>query len=200
MKQEVITLGGVLHMLLRRKRLVIVSGLVGGCLAFAAGRTFPLQYTSEGNLIFQNAANAPDGAGAPAGAGVSTQLNVLQAEGLIRRSVAALPSTAGLVAAPRLPSQVIASLNDIRERLSRLWEAVDDRTGTQTKFDKLVTYVKKHLVVEAKDNSNVIAVRFSAGTPQAAATMVNTIMQTYVATTLANQAAQTEKIDKWIAA
>ena len=49
---------GILTILLRRKRLLLMSGITSACLAFAVSRILPLQYSSEGNLIIENHTSA----------------------------------------------------------------------------------------------------------------------------------------------
>ena len=48
----------ILRILLRKKRLLLISGITAACLAFAVSRTLPRTYSSEGNLIIENHASA----------------------------------------------------------------------------------------------------------------------------------------------
>ena len=49
---------GILTVLLRRKRLLLMSGITTACFAFAVSRILPPQYSSEGNLIVENHTSA----------------------------------------------------------------------------------------------------------------------------------------------
>jgi succinoglycan biosynthesis transport protein ExoP len=197
---------GILTILLRRKRLLLMSGITTACLAFAVSRILPPQYSSEGNLIIENHASASSDA--PVGpsvlTGVLTQVDVLQSKGLIRRAVsgeANLANTAGLASAMRLPSPVTDYLAAFRDNLTGLWRSIsglhsDDDGDDVT--DRIVTYIQKHLRVKATDNSSVISVQFEAGAPDTAAVVVNAIMATYLSTVDAARDAQIGKTDQWI--
>ena len=197
---------GIMTVLLRRKRLLLMSGITTACFTFAVSRILPLQYSSEGNLIVENHTSASSDAPESPSVltGVLTQVDVLQSKGLIRRAVsgeANLANTAGLVAAMRLPAPVTDYLVAFRDNLASLWRSIsgprsddgDDAT------DRLVTYIQSHLLVKATDNSSsVISVQFKAGTPDAAAVVVNAIMATYLSTVDAARDAQIAKTDQWI--
>ena len=45
---------GILAALLRRKRLLLLSGIATAFVAFAVSRILPLSYLSEGNLVVEN--------------------------------------------------------------------------------------------------------------------------------------------------
>ena len=196
----------ILTVLLRRKRLLLMSGITTACFAFAVSRILPLQYSSEGSLIVENHASAfSDAPESPSVlSGVLTQVDVLQSKGLIRRAVggeANLANTAGLVPAMRLPAPVMDYLVAFRDNLASVWRFVsgphsddgDDAT------DRLVTYIQSHLLVKATDNSSsVISVQFKSGTPDSAAVVVNAIMATYLSTVNAVRDAQIAKTDQWI--
>ncbi len=196
----------ILTVLLRRKRLLLMSGITTACFAFAVSRILPPQYSSEGNLIVENHTSASSDAPESPSVltSVLTQVDVLQSKGLIRRAVsgeANLANTAGLVPAMRLPAPVTDYLVAFRDNLASLWRSIsgphsddgDDAT------DRIVTYIQSHLLVKATDNSSgVISVQFKAGTPNAAAVVVNAIMATYLSTVDAARDAQIAKTDQWI--
>lgn len=174
-----IDLQGILPLVLRRRRFILISGLTAACLAFAVSRILPLQYNSEGILIIENHAPAAgdDTAGPTVVSGVSTQIDVLQSKGLIRSSVHDF-NTAGLVPTMRLPPSVASYLTTLQDTLARVWKVIDDIPRKDDPTDNTVTYIQKHLRVEAKDNSSVISVQFRGGTPDTSSALVNAIMGT----------------------
>ena len=197
---------GILAILLRRKRLLLMSGITTACLAFAVSRILPLRYSSEGNLIIENhASTSSDAPESPSVlTGVLTQVDVLQSKGLIRRAVsgeANLANTAGLVPAMRLPAPVTDYLAAFRNNLTSFWRSISgphSEDGNDA-TDKIVTYIQKHLLVRATDNSSsVISVQFEAGAPHTAAMVVNALMATYLSTVDAARDAQIAKTDQWI--
>jgi succinoglycan biosynthesis transport protein ExoP len=196
---------GILAILLRRKRLLLISGTTTACLAFAVSRTLPSQYSSEGDLIIENHASASSDAPASPSVltGVSTQVDVLQSKGLIRRALTREPSlahTAALVPIMHLPAPVTDYLAAFRDNLTILWRSIsgphsDDGDDA---VDEIVTYVQKHLLVKVTDNSSVISIQFEAAAPDTASVVVNTIMATYLSTVDAARDAQIAKTDQWM--
>jgi capsular exopolysaccharide synthesis family protein len=199
MIKEPISSLGILTILSHRKRLVLISGLLTACVAFAVGRMLPLQYSSEGRLIIENRAAPGDSPASPTVVnGVLTQVDVLQSKGLIRSSMADLANTADLVPNIRLPLPVIKFLTALRDQLTQLWRSINNSSPSESEMDRIVAYVQKHLRVEAKDNSSVISVEFAAGAPDTAATVVNAIMATYLSTVNTAREAEIHKADRWI--
>ena len=102
----------ILQVLLRRKRILLLSGIATACVAFVVSRTFPLQYYGEGNLIIESRTTPGDN---PAGASpsllndVSTQVDVLRSGGLVRQVIHDLNLTTapGLKPSMRLPEPVL---------------------------------------------------------------------------------------------
>ena len=100
----------------------------------------------------------------------------------------------------RLPAPVTDYLAAFRDNLTSLWRSIsgphsDDGDDA---MDKIVTYIQKHLLVKATDNSSVISVQFEAGAPDTASVVVNAIMATYLSTVDAARDAQIAKTDQWI--
>jgi polysaccharide biosynthesis transport protein len=193
-----ISLPGILSVLLRRKSLLLVSGAVTAAIAFGVSRTLPVQYASEGSLIIENRH-----AGHETGPNdVLTQMDVIQSRELLRRSVHDfhLGDKAGLIATMRLPPPVPDILISVRGHLVALLRSLGAGTGGRDADpdDKFVTYLQRHLEIEAKDKSGVIFVRFVAGSPDAAAALVNAIIQTYLATVESAQNSQTSKTNEWV--
>ena len=196
---------GIIAILLRRKRLLLISGTTTACLAFAVSRTLPSQYSSEGDLIIENHASASSDATASPSVltGVLTQVDVLQSKGLIRRALTREPSlahAAALVPIMHLPAPVTAYLAAFRDNLTILWRSISDPHSDDgdDAMDGIITYIQKHLLVKVKDNSSVISVQFEAGAPDTASVVVNAIMATYLSTVDVARDAQIAKTDQWI--
>jgi polysaccharide biosynthesis transport protein len=189
---------GLLPALLRSKRLILVSGLLTACLAFAIARFLPLQYASEGNLIVEHPASAATDPKSPSVLnGILTQVDVLKSPGLIRSSIRDLANVAGLEPTMRLPASVTEFFASLRTSISNLVRS-EDHASADPDSDKLA-YIRDHLTVEAKENSSVISVQFVAGAPDTAASVVNAIMKTYIATVGGARDAEVAKADRWIA-
>lgn len=189
------SLADVLPILMRRKRRMLLSGLAVACFAFGITRMLPLRYASEGNLIIEHP-SADDGKSPTVLNSVLTQVDVLQSKALIRRSIHSLARTDGMVPILRLPRAVAAFIQDAREQVSKLFKSDEDEDNDPL-ADK-VNYIQDHLRVESKDSSSVISVKYEAGTPQAAAAVVNAIMATYVSTVGDARDATIVKSDSWI--
>jgi succinoglycan biosynthesis transport protein ExoP len=192
---ESLSASSILPILLRRKRHILLSGIATACVAFATVRVLPLRYASEGNLIIEHP-SGEDAKNPTVLTSVLTQVDVLQSKELIRRSVQSLASTEGIVPTMRLPPEASDYMNAFRDRVTKLFQS-DDRLESDPLTDK-VNYVQEHLRVEAKDSSSVISVKFEAGSPQAAAAVVNALMATYVSAVGTARDVTFAKTDQWI--
>ena len=84
--------------LLRRKRLLLVSGLLTACLTFAISKMLPLRYAGEGVMVVDaGATQAATAAQGEASALVQTQLDVLQSKGLLTGVVGRRAPAAALI-------------------------------------------------------------------------------------------------------
>ena len=192
----------ILQVLLRRKRILLLSGIATACVAFVVSRTFPLQYYGEGNLIIESRTTPGDN---PAGASpsllndVSTQVDVLRSGGLVRQVIHDLNLTAapGLKPSMRLPEPVLDYLTGMRDRVTELLSFAH-RQDDDDALDRLIIYIQKHLKVEAKENSSAILVRYTAGTPTLAAAVANAIMTTYLSTVGAARNATIARTEQWV--
>ena len=191
----------IFQILLRRKRLLLLSGVATAAIAFGVSRTLPLQWSSEGSLIVDNRATPADPAAPSVLNGVLTQIDVLQSKGLIRDVVVSLnlAHDPGLMPTVRLPAPVLNFMGDAHEYVTALYRSLF-QTGkaADTETDRLVYYVQKHLSVSAQDNSSVISVKFDAGTPETAAAVVNAVISRYLTTIAATRDAGVAKVDDWI--
>ncbi len=192
---------GILPTLLRRKKLLLMCGMVTACIAFAVSLILPLQYSSEGSLILESRVNPADGGNSPSVLNnVLTQVDVLQSKGLIQRTVRDhdLAHMAGLVPTTPLLVPVANYLRGLRDNIAALWPSGESKPRRDTETDRLVTYVQQHLNVAAKDNSSVISVQFQAGAADAAAAVVNAVMATYLSTIAAVRDFEIKKVDRWV--
>jgi uncharacterized protein involved in exopolysaccharide biosynthesis len=73
-----VTQVAILRVLLRWKRILLLSGIATACVAFVVSRTFPLQYYGEGNLIIESRTTPGDNPSPSLLNDVSTQVDVLQ--------------------------------------------------------------------------------------------------------------------------
>ena len=171
--------------LLRRKRLLLVSGLLTACLTFAISKMLPLRFAGEGVMVVDaGATQAATAAQGEASALVQTQLDVLQSKGLLTGVVRDLnlANAPGLVPDFRLPAIVLTWLdvaNDYSKVVSR-WINGSSGPEDDAAKDRTVATVQKQLQVEAKDGSKLVSVRFFAGSPILAARVANAIMSAYV--------------------
>jgi succinoglycan biosynthesis transport protein ExoP len=188
---------------LRRKRLLLISGLVTACLAFAVSKMLPLRYIGEGGMVVDNATDA--GAVAPdeGTALVQTQIDVLQSTGLISRVVQDLNLTQapGLMPTMRLPAAVITAFTAVSDYVAGIWRSINDTSSVTTddQQDQTVKFLQKQLQVEAKDHSKLVSLRLVAGSPDLAARVVNAIMDGYMSSDSGVRNDKIAKINGYIA-
>src|SRR5690349_5818047 len=177
------SLRDILPVLLRRKWLLLLSGMIVACFAFAVSRMLPLYYASEGILIVESHASASgdDMAGPTVVKDVSTQMDILRSKELIRSSVGAFKA-ADLIPSMRLPAPLMGYLTTFQSISASAWRMIADTPRNGDPSDNVVRYVQNHLQVEARDNSNVISLRFAAGAPDVSSAVVNAIMAKYITT------------------
>jgi capsular exopolysaccharide synthesis family protein len=128
--------------------------------------------------------------------GILTQVDVVQSKALIRRSIQSLPSTEGIVPAVRIPPDILHRVDAVRNYITKLFQT--DETPESDPLTETINYVQDHLRVESKENSSVITVKYEAGSPTAAAAVVNAIMATYVSTVGGARETNVATTDQWI--
>lgn len=193
------TSSGILPILLRRKRLLLLSGVATACLGFAGSRVLPLQYASEGSIIIDNrSASTTDSSASQT---VLTEVDVLQSRGLIRRGVIdyKLDKLADLVPQSRLPLVIKLPLINLRNEIFGLWQSINSNPHNDSEIDKVIDYVQKHIKVGAKEKSYVISVQAEAGSAATAATVADAIMGTYLHAVESARDDRVATADKWIA-
>ena len=200
-----VNLAGAASVLARRKALIVFCGLLTACLAFAVTLILPRQYVSEGSLIIEHPSSAGNDPRNPSVlTGILTQVDVIQSRGLLRRSVSQFADTPGLKASLRIPAPVeqwvatiLAPLSGIRETITQFLSS-DDSDEKGDKSSDVVNYVQQHLRVETKESSSVISVKYEAGDPGVASSVVNSVMSTYLSTVNAARDDEVDRTDRWI--
>jgi succinoglycan biosynthesis transport protein ExoP len=185
----------ILPLLLRRKRTILLSGVAMACLAFGASKMLPLQYTAEANLqIDSKPAGSSDSSSSP----VLTEVDTLQSKGHILRTVNTfnIGDVPDLVPVWRLPPVVSGTL---ASAWSEVMGLVRPSNGSSVSaVDKITTFVQSHLKVAAKEKSYVVSIQSTAGSPAAAATVANAIMDTYLTGVEQAKDARVAEIGAWI--
>jgi succinoglycan biosynthesis transport protein ExoP len=188
---------------LRRKRMLLVSGLVAACLAFAISKMLPLRYFGEGGMVVDSATEGGPVAPDEGTALVQTQIDVLQSSGLVSRVVRDLnlKQEPGLVPTMRLPAAVIASLTAVSDYVMDIWRSINDSAPVTTddEHDQTVKFIQKQLQVEAKDHSKLVSIRFLAGSPDVASRVVNGVMGAYMSSDNEVRNDKVAKINGYIA-
>jgi succinoglycan biosynthesis transport protein ExoP len=172
---------------IRRKKTILVSAVMGACLAFAGSRLLPLQYMSEGTLLALPSQGSSSGAAASGAAkATSSKAGMIRAPGLLRQVVTNLhlDTANGLQPTLRLPAFIATALTYAGNELHRMIGTGDPALSA---VDRTVRLVAKHLQVESEEGSDVLAVRFYAAQPQVAAAVANGVMEAYVRTTEAGR-------------
>lgn len=200
MGQIFISVPALVSLLLRRKRLIFLSGVLTSAIAVGISHMLPLTFTSEGQVVVE-AATMAEGTPSPTMiSDVATQVDVLQSDGLIRKAVrdANLLRIPDVIAKPRLPGVVLESLATTRAALARLMHAISGSSPRRQQPEAaLIKRIQEHLAVKAREHSNIISVRFSAGSPEAAAAVVNGIIRAYLDTLVSGQDARIAKVNRW---
>jgi polysaccharide biosynthesis transport protein len=194
-----ISFAGLLPILLRRKRLLLLSGVLFAGVAFTGSRILPLQYSGEGSLIIDN--RSTSSSESSSSQTVLTEVDVLQSKGLIRRSVSEfhLDTLPDLEPRFRLPDSIKQPLVSARDGLFVLWQSINSKPHSDTETEKVAGYIWRHIKVVAKEKSYVIQVQFDGGSPTTAARVANAIMGTYLNAIQAAQQDRVAKADTWIA-
>lgn len=195
----------LLHLLRQRKRWLLLSGIATACFGFAISQAIPPSYMGEGVLIVESHTSpgeTPTTASPTLLNDIATQIDVLQSSGLIRNVVKDLNliDAPGLIPRLRLPQVVLTAGGEVQDWLSRLRHYLDSTPPVERldTSDDTVTFIRKHLLAEAKENSSTIVVKFTGATPVMAATVTNAIMADYLRTLERMRNAQVEKTTQWV--
>ncbi|WP_428485842.1 GumC family protein [Rhodopila sp.] len=197
-------------LLLRRKWLIMLSGLVAACLAVAMTKVMPREYAADGGMIVENSEpNVPElGVGVGSSGGnndgvVLTQLEVLRSRGLINQVVLDhhLVDAPDLKPALRLPLAVqhfLAMMHGYLAAATAVFAASSGNGSERSPVDQAADYIGKHLKVAATDHSSVISLRFLAGSPVRATEVINAVMDVYLANDIARRKVQITQVNNWL--
>ncbi len=204
------TSGNFVTLLLRRKLLILLSGVVLSVVAFGLVTVLPLTYTSEGSLIVDSRVISASSDNSAVVNDVLTEVDVLQSVGLIRRAIQdyKLTEIPDLIATLRLPAPVNQAVTSMRQAVVDWWHRLLNKSlAAPNQSDLLVAYIQKHLDVAAgtggkkltttDKNSSVISIKFTAGSPDAAALVVNAMIGTYLTAVHKTRDAQIASINRW---
>lgn len=205
----------LLGLLWRRKLLLVFVAMLTGVAGLLAARATPSRYAAEGLLLFdsQQAAIPELNQFAPANSAppnqrIRTEADVLRSRRLaedVARSTPVLPPEAEATG-PSLSQQAMTTLltwYDAARQYAGL-PAQAPAAPAQAPVvatDPLnlqVEELQQRLDIRTTDNSNVVAVRFTSTSPVIAATIVNTLMNRYIALDIASKQETTEQANRWL--
>ena len=192
MNAYAISLTALPAILLRRKWLILISGLVVAALALGVTKVIPYSYVSQGALIIDTPRSGPMGSSGNEGVLLTqeeilrTQEDVIQSRGLIEQVVKSLNlgRATGLAAGARLPDWLADYKTAVLKGFHYLIEAINGGNGPEDASDAdaeaSIQYVLKHLRLESTEQSSVVSLRFTAGRRDLAVSVLNAIMTTYI--------------------
>ena len=193
MNQYAISVAALPTILLRQKGLILMSGLLAATLALGCAKIIPYSYMAQGALIIDTPRVGPMGAGGIEGVMLTqeeilrTQQDVIRSRGLIEQVVSSLnlDKATGLAAGPRLPAWLAGYKTGALKGIHYLWDTIEGGNGaddgSNADVEMAVQYVSKHLRLESGEQSSVVSLQFSAGVRDLAVSVLDAIMNTYIA-------------------
>jgi succinoglycan biosynthesis transport protein ExoP len=178
--------------LLRRKWIILLSGLLVAGLALGITKIIPYSYVGQGALIIDTPRVVSMGAGGNEAVTLTqeevlrTQEDVIRSRGLIEQVVNSLNlgKAKGLAAGARLPARVANYASEAQSWLHDVTSTIDSGNGPEDASDPdaeaAIQYVSKHLRLESTEQSSVVSMQFTAGTRDLAVSVLNAVMNTYV--------------------
>lgn len=191
------------RLLWRRKLPLVLAAAIGGAGAFLISKAMPVVYTSEALMEVQarpavgNDANAAALTITPGK--VRTEADIISSRALSADVVheLGLVNNPALKAEPRPPTW----LDRTNLWLHNAKVYVETLAGSPPHEDPVAKAVKlfqKRLLVSTNDKSNIVTVRFTAGTPELAADVANDLVKTYMTSQLdANQQVNAQE-SQWL--
>jgi capsular exopolysaccharide synthesis family protein len=202
----------LLGLLWRRKLLLVFVAMLTGVAGLLAARAAPSRYVAEGLLLFDSQQPAiPELnqfapiSGAPPNQRIRTEADVLRSRRLaedVARRTPVLPQEAAT--GPSLLQQATTALLTWYEtaRSYAGLPAQGPETASATPepdpMNLQVEELQQRLDIRTTDNSNVVAVRFISTSPVIAASIVNTLMDRYIALDVAAKQDTTEQANRWL--
>lgn len=215
MSPDFVTASDLFHLLWRRKFVVLLSGLITGLIALGVAASLPPHFAADGLLLIE--AREPQipelnvlAAAPPANSQLNrTELDVLRSRALIESVVRQLDLADDPAFAPA-PSRIRNAVGvvacraakliggSIGERLADMFPPTAAPPSWSERTAATVELVQKNLQVTHEDNSGVVAVHFVAGSPTAAAAVVNALFDQYIANEEAARRAVMLQTHQWL--
>jgi polysaccharide biosynthesis transport protein len=179
--------------LLRRKWLILLSGLLTAALAVGVTKIIPYSYVALGALIIDTPQVGTMGGGGNEGVTLTqaeilrTQQDVIRSRGLVEQVVNSLKlgKAQGLAAGTRLPAWLAGYETKVLNWFYYVTDTIDSDNApadaTDPETEASIQYVLKHLQLESTEQSSVVSLQFAARTRDLAVSVLNAIMNTYIA-------------------
>jgi succinoglycan biosynthesis transport protein ExoP len=179
--------------LLRRKWPILLSGLLTAVLALGITKVIPYSYVAQGALIIDTPQVGTMGGGGTEGVMLTqaeilrTQQDVIRSRGLVEQVVSSLnlAKAQGLAAGTRLPTWLAGYETKVVDWVHYVTNTIDSdnapEDATDPETEASIQYVLKHLQLESTEQSSVVSLQFAARTRDLAVSVLNAIMNTYIA-------------------
>lgn len=195
-----ISIADVVRGMMRRKLLMATTCLLGLAAGYLVSRSIDPSYQTEARIIVESAAttldaNQPQGEGALGDAGdrvVASQVSVIESSDLASRVIEKLK-----LAANTEYLQPLKEYGAIKS-FAVSWGFSDDMRKYSPE-QRALRQIKDDITVYNLPTSNVIGIKVTAGNPDLAAKIANTLADTYVLTTQENQSGSMSRAETWIA-
>jgi capsular exopolysaccharide synthesis family protein len=178
--------------LLRRRWLILLSGLLTAALALGITKIIPYSYVAQGALIIDTPrvgtmSGGSEGVVLTQAEILRTQQDVIRSRGLVEQVVSSLnlDKAQGLAAGTRLPSWLGGYETTVLNWLHYVTNTIDSDSAPEDATDPAteaaIQYVLKHLQFESTEQSSVMSLQFAAKTRDLSVSVLNAIMNTYIA-------------------
>lgn len=191
------------RLLWRRKLPLVLAAVIGAAGAFFISKAMPVVYTSEALVEVQsrpaigNEANAVAPAITPGK--VRTEADIISSRALSAEVVhgLGLVDNPALKAEPRPPTWIDRTNLWLRDA-KRYIETLAGIVPKEDPVAKAVKLFQRRLQVSTNEKSNIVTVRFTAGTPMLAADIANDLVKTYMTSQVdANQQVNAQE-SQWL--
>jgi uncharacterized protein involved in exopolysaccharide biosynthesis/Mrp family chromosome partitioning ATPase len=202
----------IIHILLRRKELILAMLVLGGLLALAAGLLMRPTYSAMAQIIVDqrplDAARGPAAAASQAGeeAAIDTHVTVLLSDAHLRRVAAVLLAAHADAVARGLATDHVSWSQHVRDGFSWVWTTLTrpfrravNEPPAEAAENALALELKRNLRVSQERRSRIVTVVYSDSDPQRAANITNTIVQTYVDDLAERKRGEAERLVTWLA-
>ncbi len=204
-----------LRLLSRRKLVLAFAAAAGGIIAVAIAHVLPLRYSSEALLLLEsreplNSDLTP--AASPGPDRIRTEADILQSRAIVEGVVRSLrlAGNPDLDPASRLPAGIDRVIQATRRQAATALayvgvsspsatshEPVGRDTGGHDTVGQAIDAIQRRLELKYDDRSHVVSVRFAAGTPTLAASVVNALLDRYIAEQSAARQDAAQADNRW---